>query len=181
MRSGVYIEVGSGRKWYQDGLVVRIVPPQIHVATMHQGGAYGDISKASIVFSFSSRRHVCQSQHNEVRPPETRESCPTTKQHHLGPVHQFLRMAPILESTDVKNKLEDLSGVVIKPGENPYNALIETCGNDPVSHSTASRSGLVGKSFWEPCRKWRAKGDQCNDTVNHAKARLCYCSMAGKT
>lgn len=45
-------------------------------------------------------------------------------------------MGSILESTDVKNKLEDLSGVVIKPGENPYNALINACNNDPVeSHS----------------------------------------------
>ena len=38
----------------------------------------------------------------------------------------------VLESTDVKNKLEDLSGVVLKPGENPYNALIEACHNNPV-------------------------------------------------
>jgi hypothetical protein len=38
----------------------------------------------------------------------------------------------VLESTDVRNKLEDLSGVVLKPGENPYNALIEACHNDPV-------------------------------------------------
>ncbi|KAK9782741.1 putative 60S ribosomal protein L44 [Seiridium cardinale] len=41
-------------------------------------------------------------------------------------------MASVLESTDLKNKLEDLSGVVLKPGENPYNALIETCGDDPA-------------------------------------------------
>ncbi|KAI0479595.1 RNA ligase/cyclic nucleotide phosphodiesterase [Xylaria cf. heliscus] len=41
-------------------------------------------------------------------------------------------MGSILESTDVKNKLVDLSGVVIKPGENPYNALIEACHDDPV-------------------------------------------------
>ncbi|KAK6064770.1 hypothetical protein SCUP515_11565, partial [Seiridium cupressi] len=40
-------------------------------------------------------------------------------------------MASVFESTDLKNKLEDLSGVVLKPGENPYNALIETCGDDP--------------------------------------------------
>ncbi|KAK0660402.1 RNA ligase/cyclic nucleotide phosphodiesterase [Cercophora samala] len=36
-------------------------------------------------------------------------------------------MASKLESTDVRNKLEDLSGVEIKPGENPYNALIKAC------------------------------------------------------
>ncbi|KAI8633813.1 60S ribosomal protein L44 [Xylariaceae sp. FL1651] len=41
-------------------------------------------------------------------------------------------MGSVLESTDVKNKLEDLSGVILKPGENPYNALIETCNNDPA-------------------------------------------------
>lgn len=41
-------------------------------------------------------------------------------------------MASVLESTDVKNKLEDLSGVVVRPGENPYNALIDACNNDPV-------------------------------------------------
>ncbi|OTB07108.1 hypothetical protein M426DRAFT_54379 [Hypoxylon sp. CI-4A] len=42
----------------------------------------------------------------------------------------------ILESTDVKNKLEDLSGVVLKPGENPYNALIEACDDDPAKIQT---------------------------------------------
>jgi hypothetical protein len=41
-------------------------------------------------------------------------------------------MVPVLESTDLRNKLEDLSGVVFRPGENPYNALIETCHDDPV-------------------------------------------------
>lgn len=41
-------------------------------------------------------------------------------------------MSPALESTDATNKLEDLSGVTIKPGENPYKALIETCHNDPA-------------------------------------------------
>ncbi|KAI0134239.1 RNA ligase/cyclic nucleotide phosphodiesterase [Xylariales sp. AK1849] len=41
-------------------------------------------------------------------------------------------MGSVLESTDVKNKLEDLSGVVLKPGENPYDALIETCNDDPA-------------------------------------------------
>ncbi|KAI1362703.1 RNA ligase/cyclic nucleotide phosphodiesterase [Xylaria arbuscula] len=41
-------------------------------------------------------------------------------------------MGSVLESTDIKNKLEDLSGVVVKPGENPYNALIEVCRGDPT-------------------------------------------------
>lgn len=38
-------------------------------------------------------------------------------------------------SVDARNKLEDLSGVVPKPGENPYNALIEACNGKPVSTS----------------------------------------------
>ncbi|KAF7534672.1 hypothetical protein G7054_g6029 [Neopestalotiopsis clavispora] len=42
----------------------------------------------------------------------------------------------VLESTDVRNKLEDLSGVVLKPGENPYNALIEACHNNPAEIQT---------------------------------------------
>lgn len=50
----------------------------------------------------------------------------------------FNTMGSVLESTDAKNKLEDLSGVVIGPGENPYDALITACSNDPVS------SGLDG-------------------------------------
>lgn len=41
-------------------------------------------------------------------------------------------MGPALESTDAKNKLEDLSGVKLQPGENPYRALIEACDDDPV-------------------------------------------------
>jgi hypothetical protein len=42
-------------------------------------------------------------------------------------------MGTALESTDAKNKLEDLSGVVIQPGENPYHALISACQNEAVS------------------------------------------------
>ncbi|KLU86819.1 hypothetical protein MAPG_05828 [Magnaporthiopsis poae ATCC 64411] len=34
-------------------------------------------------------------------------------------------------SVDARNKLEDLSGVVPRPGENPYNALIEACSGKP--------------------------------------------------
>lgn len=45
-------------------------------------------------------------------------------------------MSPALESTDAKNKLEDLSGVKIKPGENPYKALIEACHDDEVRVSS---------------------------------------------
>lgn len=43
-------------------------------------------------------------------------------------------MGSTLQSTDAKNKLEDLSGIVIKPGENPYDALIRACNGDPVSY-----------------------------------------------
>jgi hypothetical protein len=41
-------------------------------------------------------------------------------------------MGTVLQSTDAKNKLEDLSGIELKPGENPYDALIRACRNDPV-------------------------------------------------
>ncbi len=41
-------------------------------------------------------------------------------------------MAPVLESADAKNKLEDLTGVVTKPGENPYQPLISAGDDDPV-------------------------------------------------
>lgn len=48
-------------------------------------------------------------------------------------------MGSQLVSTNAKNKLEDLSGITIQPGENPYQALIKTCNNDPVkSPSTQS-------------------------------------------
>lgn len=64
-------------------------------------------------------------------------------------------MGPNLESTDIRNKLEDLSGVAVKPGENPYNALIEACGDDPVEFSPLTRPYLkfalvvCEKGFWE--------------------------------
>jgi hypothetical protein len=35
-------------------------------------------------------------------------------------------------SADSKNKFEDLSGVNIAAYSNPYDALIEACGDDPV-------------------------------------------------
>lgn len=46
------------------------------------------------------------------------------------------QMGTALESTDAKNKLEDLSGIQVKPGENPYEALIRACRNDPVCPGT---------------------------------------------
>ncbi|KAL7942126.1 ureidoglycolate hydrolase [Trichoderma barbatum] len=56
-------------------------------------------------------------------------------------------------STDVKNKLEDLSGIVLKPGENPYEAFIQACNNKPEeiqalyhAHRT-KRNGLQKEKF----------------------------------
>jgi hypothetical protein len=46
--------------------------------------------------------------------------------------------APIPE--DTRNKLEDLSGIVLKPGENPYAAFIKACENNPVSRVTHPRT-----------------------------------------
>ena len=45
-----------------------------------------------------------------------------------------LTMRPHIESTDAKNEFEDFSGSKGQPapGENPYNALIATCQDDPV-------------------------------------------------
>ncbi|PSR99012.1 ureidoglycolate hydrolase-domain-containing protein [Coniella lustricola] len=41
-------------------------------------------------------------------------------------------MSPALESIDAKNKLEDLSGITIVRGENPYKALINASRDDPA-------------------------------------------------
>ena len=40
---------------------------------------------------------------------------------------------PVLESTDARNKIEDLSRIAVEPGQNPYEAFIRACNNDPVS------------------------------------------------
>lgn len=48
-------------------------------------------------------------------------------------------MAPELGSVDARNKLEDLSGLVLKPGENPYAAFIDACHDDPVSFTARSK------------------------------------------
>lgn len=42
-----------------------------------------------------------------------------------------------LESTDARNKLEDLSGITIQTGDNPYKALIQACNNDTVCMFTS--------------------------------------------
>jgi hypothetical protein len=42
-------------------------------------------------------------------------------------------MVARFEAAEARNKLEDLSGIQLEPGENPYNALIKACNNEPVS------------------------------------------------
>lgn len=42
-------------------------------------------------------------------------------------------MGSTMYSTDAQNKLEDLSGIVLKAGENPYEAFIQACDDKPVS------------------------------------------------
>ncbi|KAK6451742.1 hypothetical protein FP744_10007993 [Trichoderma asperellum] len=65
-------------------------------------------------------------------------------------------MGSILYSTDAKNKLEDLSGIVLKPGENPYEAFIRACNNKPQelqalynAHRT-KRNALQKEKFLSP-------------------------------
>lgn len=60
-------------------------------------------------------------------------------------------MGAALESTDVKNKLKDLSGVKIQPGENPYKALIEACDDDSVcDDGEISRGRIHGlEGLWD--------------------------------
>ncbi|TDZ26472.1 hypothetical protein C8034_v004134 [Colletotrichum sidae] len=65
-------------------------------------------------------------------------------------------MGSQLVSTDAKNKLEDLSGIKILPGENPYQALIKACDDDPVeiqalyhAHRT-KRNGQQNEKFLSP-------------------------------
>jgi hypothetical protein len=42
-------------------------------------------------------------------------------------------MVARFESAEARNKLEDLSGIQLQPGENPYNALIKACNDNAVS------------------------------------------------
>lgn len=42
-------------------------------------------------------------------------------------------MVAQFESAEARNKLEDLSGIQLRSGENPYNALIKACNDDAVS------------------------------------------------
>lgn len=41
-------------------------------------------------------------------------------------------MAAELVSVDARNKLEDLSGIVIQPGQNPYEVFIKACNDNHV-------------------------------------------------
>jgi hypothetical protein len=47
-----------------------------------------------------------------------------------------------LNLADAGNKFEDLSGVDIKAGDNPYDALINACNGSPVSYTTSRTLGL---------------------------------------
>lgn len=55
-------------------------------------------------------------------------------------------MKPAIESVDARNKLEDLSGIEIKPGENPYDALIQACKDEPVGASVDALIPRHGKT-----------------------------------
>ncbi|UKZ73038.1 hypothetical protein TrVFT333_000677 [Trichoderma virens FT-333] len=75
-------------------------------------------------------------------------------------------MGSTMYSTDAKNKLEDLSGIVLKPGENPYEAFIQACNNKPEeiqalyhAHRT-KRNGLQKEKFLSPDYK-ELVIDQC--------------------
>ncbi|CAJ0539593.1 hypothetical protein HG530_013449 [Fusarium avenaceum] len=45
-------------------------------------------------------------------------------------------MVAQFEAAEARNKLEDLSGIKLKSGENPYNALIEACNDDVAEIQT---------------------------------------------
>ncbi|RGP68106.1 ureidoglycolate hydrolase [Fusarium longipes] len=45
-------------------------------------------------------------------------------------------MVARFESAEARNKLEDLSGIQLQPGENPYNALIKACNDDAAEIQT---------------------------------------------
>ncbi|KAK3316663.1 ureidoglycolate hydrolase-domain-containing protein [Apodospora peruviana] len=74
----------------------------------------------------------------------------------LSTIHSNPTMAPALESTDARNKLEDLSGIEIKPGKNPYHALIEACHGKPAEIQSlyathrVTRNALQREKFLSP-------------------------------
>ena len=44
-------------------------------------------------------------------------------------------MAETITPSDAENKLEDLSGIALQPGQNPYDASIGACNGDNVAIS----------------------------------------------
>lgn len=59
---------------------------------------------------------------NDDRPPSL----------FIRPLFVCLTMAPPMETADSRNNFEDLSGVNSAAYENPYDALIEACEDNPV-------------------------------------------------
>ena len=55
-------------------------------------------------------------------------------------------------SADSRNKLEDLSGIQVEPGQNPYEALIGVCQNRPVSYILFQDLDGCSGSGWVPPR-----------------------------
>jgi hypothetical protein len=50
-------------------------------------------------------------------------------------------------SSDAGNNFEDLSGINSSAFSNPYDALIEACGNDPVSSTSPLFANLLPTKY----------------------------------
>ena len=59
-----------------------------------------------------------------------------------------------LNLADGGNKFEDLSGVDIKPGDNPYDALINACNGSPVSFTIPGTLRLEDTVGRDVRRRW---------------------------
>ena len=59
-------------------------------------------------------------------------------QRHPFHTQSFTQLPAMSAESDARDKLEDLSGVVLQPGENPYAALIRACNDKPVSESESN-------------------------------------------
>ncbi|OAQ98042.1 hypothetical protein LLEC1_07945, partial [Akanthomyces lecanii] len=55
-------------------------------------------------------------------------------------------MAAELVSVDARNKLEDLSGIVIQPGQNPYEVFIKACSNNHAEIQTLYETHRVKRN-----------------------------------
>ncbi|KAJ2975543.1 hypothetical protein NQ176_g5464 [Zarea fungicola] len=55
-------------------------------------------------------------------------------------------MANHLVSVDARNKLEDLSGIVINPGDNPYKVFIEACNDNHAEIQTLYETHRVKRN-----------------------------------